>query len=84
MSTKVEQEEVAESKTANLVKRQIKWLNVVVLTVAHLIGLYALVFVSHRLKLKTLIWGRYRLSLRYAPTQVSKYSFYDPKSKQIK
>jgi hypothetical protein len=84
MKTKVEQEEVTESKTANLVKQQIKWINVVLLTALYLIALYALVFVLHRLKLMTLIWGRYRLSVRYTSTQVSNNSFYDPKSKTDK
>jgi hypothetical protein len=60
MTTKLE-EEVPESKTAILVKQRIKWRNVVLLTVIHLLALYAAVAVIPRVKLMTFIWGRYRL-----------------------
>jgi hypothetical protein len=84
MTTKVEQEEVAESKTATVVKQQIKWRNVVLLTVVHLLALYAVVFEIRREKLMTSIWCRYRLSVRYTPTPISKYSSYEAKQKHRK
>jgi hypothetical protein len=75
MTTKVEQEEVYGSKTATVVKQRIKWNNVVVLTVVHLVAIYSTVFVLPRMSLVTFLWRRYRLSVLYTPIQVSKYSF---------
>jgi hypothetical protein len=62
MTTKVEEvEEIPGSKTATPVKQRIKWGNVVLLTIIHMVALYATVVVMPRVKLETFIWGRYRL-----------------------
>ena len=57
MTTNVAAEEVTESKAATAVKQQIIWRNVVLLTVIHLLALYAAV-VLPRVKLITFIWRR--------------------------
>ena len=54
----METEEVPESKAGTPVKQQIKWRNVVLLTVIHLMALYAAVDVVPRSKLKTILWCR--------------------------
>jgi len=61
MTTNVAAEEVPESKAATPVKQQIIWSNVVLLTVIHLLALYAAFAVVPRLKLITSIWCRWRL-----------------------
>jgi hypothetical protein len=61
MTTKVEGEEVAESKNANPVKQRIKWLNVVLLIFIHLMPMYLIIFEIRRINLKNFIWCRYRL-----------------------
>ena len=58
MTTNVAAEEVTESKAATAVKQQIIWRNVVLLTVIHLLALYAAVVVVPRAKLITFIWRR--------------------------
>ena len=58
MTTNVAVEEVTESKAATAVKQQIIWRNAVLLTVIHLLALYAAVVVLPRAKLITLIWSR--------------------------
>jgi hypothetical protein len=83
MTTKVEQEEVSEGKTATVVKQQIMWDHVVAHTFIHVMAIYGLFFEINRVKLMTLIWGRFRLSVRYTPTHVSKDSFYGPNNKHI-
>jgi hypothetical protein len=70
MMTKVEQEEVSGGKTATVVNKRIKFSNVVLLTVIHLVAIYTIVFVFPRLSLATLIWCRYRLS---SVTHLQKY-----------
>ena len=57
MTTNVEAEELPESKGVTL---QIKWRNVVLLTVIHLIALYAAADVVPRLRLNTFVWRRWR------------------------
>jgi len=61
MTTNVAAEEVPESKTATPEKQQIIWRNVVLLTVIHLLALYAAFAVVPRMKLVTFIWSRWRL-----------------------
>jgi len=61
MTTKVAAEEVPESNAATPEKQQIIWRNVVLLTVIHLLALYAAFAVLPRLKLITITWGRWRL-----------------------
>ena len=61
MTTNVAAEDVPESKAANPVKQQIIWRNVVLLTVIHLLALYAAFAVVPRMKLVTFIWSRWRL-----------------------
>jgi hypothetical protein len=83
MMTKVEQEEVSEGQTATVVEQKILWGNVLLQIFIHLLAIYGLFFESNRVKLMTLIWGRFRLSVRYTPTHVSKDSFYGPNNKHI-
>jgi xanthine/uracil permease len=61
MTITVAAEEVPESKAASPVNQQIIWRNVVLLTVVHLLALYAAVTVVPRVKLITLSWRRWRL-----------------------
>ena len=61
MTTNVAAEEVPESKAATPVNQQIIWRNVVLLTFAHLLALYAAVTVIPRVKLSTFSWCRWRL-----------------------
>ena len=58
--TTVAAEEVPESKAATPVNQQIIWRNVVLLTVVHLVALYAAVTVIPRVKLITFSWRRWR------------------------
>ena len=60
MTTYVEAEGVSESKAATSVKQQIKWFNVVLLAVIHLMALYAAVDLLPRVKLNTILWCRWR------------------------
>jgi xanthine/uracil permease len=61
MTTKVAAEEVPDSKAVTPVKQQIIWRNVVLLTVIHLLAVYAAVVIVPRVKLITFIWRRWRL-----------------------
>ena len=61
MMTNLAAEEVPESKASTPVNQQIIWRNVVLLTVIHLLALYAAVTVVPRVKLITFIWRRWRL-----------------------
>jgi len=61
MTTTVAAEEVPESKAATPVNQQIIWRNVVLLTVVHLLALYAVVIVIPRMKLIAFICRRWRL-----------------------
>jgi len=61
MTTNVAAEEVPESKAAIPMNQQILWRNVVLLTVAHLLALYAAVTVMPLMKLSTFICRRWRL-----------------------
>ena len=56
----METEELSESKAATSVKLQIKWSNVVLLTVIHLMALYAAAVVLPRVRLLTFTWSRWR------------------------
>ena len=60
MTTNVEAEVAPESKVTPRLKQQIKWSYVVLLTVIHLMALYAVAVVGPRLRLITLIWCRWR------------------------
>ena len=57
----METEEFPEIKAAPSVKEQIKWFNVALLTVIHLMTLYAGAVVVPRVGLITFIWCRWRL-----------------------
>ena len=57
----METEELSEIKATTFVKLQIKWSNVVLLTVIHLMALYAAVVVAPRITLNTFVWCRWRL-----------------------
>ena len=61
MTTNVAAEEVPDSKATTPVKQQIIWSNVVLLTVIHLLTLYAFVVVLPRIRMITIIWRRWRL-----------------------
>ena len=61
MTTNVEAEEIPESKATTPVRQQIMWPTAVVLTVLHLIALYAAAVVIPRVRLITFIWCRWRL-----------------------
>ena len=78
MTTNVAAEEVPESKAATPVKQQIIWRNVVLLTVIHLLGLYA-AFVVPRSTMIGFIWRKWRLA--FTPTQASKNSSSGPKKR---
>jgi len=58
MTTNVAAEEVTDRKAATPVKQQIIWRKAVLLTVTHLLALYAAVAVVPRVKLITFIWRR--------------------------
>ena len=58
MTTNVAAEEVPDSKATTPVKQQIIWSNVVLLTVIHLLTLYAVVVVMPRVRLITFLWCR--------------------------
>ena len=79
MTTNVAAEEVPDSKAATPVKQQIIWRNVVLLTVIHLVALYAVVVVLPRMRVINIIWRKCRLV--FTPTQVSKYSPSGPKNR---
>ena len=58
MTTNVEAEVAPESKATTPLKQQIKWSYVVLLTVIHLMAIYAAVDVVTSSKLSTLLWCR--------------------------
>lgn len=51
-------ESVAEDGVATSVKRQIKWCNVIELTVIHLLATYGALVVLPRVKLVTFVWRK--------------------------
>jgi hypothetical protein len=50
-----------EAETATPAKWQIKWSNVILLTVIHLLAIYGFIVVVPRIKLATFIWSKWHL-----------------------
>jgi hypothetical protein len=65
MTANGEAQEVADSKATIPVKQQIIWRNVVLLTVIHLLALYAVAVILPRLELITLTWRKCQLPVTY-------------------